>query len=135
MPSFVQLQVRDIAASVAWYEARLGFFNIFTLDTPAGPVMAHLRFAKYADLMLVPERTTTSSQKGVGLSLYFTVNKGQLDPLAELVGEAVVEGPVVRPWNAREVVVKDPDGFTLVFSEGPVDETKSFDEVMRKSRE
>ena len=130
MPSFVQLQVRDIAASVAWYESKLGFLNIFTLETPAGPMMAHLRFAKYADIMLVPERTS-SSKKGEGISVYFTVNKGELDPLAELVGDAFLEGPVVRPWNARELVVQDPDGFTLVFSEGPVDETKTFDEVMK----
>lgn len=130
MPSFAQLHVRDIKASVAWYESKLSFLNIFTLDTPAGPIMSHLRFAKYADIMLVHERTPASAKKGEGISLYFTVNKGELDPLAQQARDVIAEGPVVRPWNARELVVKDPDGFTLVFSEGPVDEAKAFDEVM-----
>jgi uncharacterized glyoxalase superfamily protein PhnB len=133
MPLFVRLEVRDVASSLAWYQQKLGALNLFTLDGPHGHVMAHVRFAKYADLMLVPE-TKHNSSKGQGLSIYVTVIKGELDPLAAQAGDAVVEGPVIRPWNARELVVRDPDGFTLVFAEGPVDETKTFDEVMNNAR-
>jgi hypothetical protein len=42
---------------------------------------------------------------------------------------ALVEGPVRRPWNVRDVVVADPDGYLLVFTE-PVDITKTMDEVL-----
>jgi catechol 2,3-dioxygenase-like lactoylglutathione lyase family enzyme len=133
MPFFVRLEVRDLRASLTWYQEKLGFINLYTLDGPQGPIMGHLRFAKYADVMLVPERSA-SATKGEGLSLYFTVNKGELDPLAANAGDAVIEGPVNRPWNAREFVARDPDGFMLIFGEGPVDDKKSFDEVMDTAR-
>jgi catechol 2,3-dioxygenase-like lactoylglutathione lyase family enzyme len=133
MPLFVRLEVRNLAASLAWYQEKLGALNLYTLDAPQGPMMGHLRFAKYADLMLVPE-TNTNSSKGVGLSIYITVINGELDGIASQVGDSVIEGPVIRPWNVRELVVRDPDGFTLVFAEGPVDEGKTFDEVMNNAR-
>jgi SAM-dependent methyltransferase len=34
--------------------------------------------------------------------------------------DALVEGPVERPWNVRDLVVADPDGYLLVFTE-PLD--------------
>ena len=34
-----------------------------------------------------------------------------------------------RPWNAREVVVTDPDGYVLVFTE-PLDASRTMDEVL-----
>lgn len=135
MPFFARLEVRDLAASLQWYQEKLGFLNLYTLDGPHGPIMGHLRFAKYADMMLVPEQSSAASPKGQGLVFYFTVNKGELDPLAAQAGDAVIEGPVNRPWNARECVVQDPDGFTLVFGEGPVDEKKTFDDVMNTARD
>jgi hypothetical protein len=61
------------------------------------------------------------------------VIKDELDALATQAGDAVVEGPAVRPWNVRELVVRETDGFTLVFAEGPVDEGKTFDEVMENA--
>ena len=45
------------------------------------------------------------------------------------IGVELVEGPVTRPWNTREIVVRDPDDYTLVFFE-PVDITRSFKDVM-----
>ena len=44
-------------------------------------------------------------------------------------GVEIAEGPVNRPLNTREIVVHDPDGYTLVFFE-PVDISKSFEDVM-----
>ena len=44
-------------------------------------------------------------------------------------GVEVAEGPVNRPWNTRDIVVHDPDGYRLVFFE-PVDITRSFEDVM-----
>jgi catechol 2,3-dioxygenase-like lactoylglutathione lyase family enzyme len=133
MPLFVRLEVRDVKASLAWYQQKLGALDLFTLDGPHGPVMSHLRFAKYADLMLVPE-TKPNSSKGQGLSIYITVMKGELDALATQARDEVIEGPIIRPWNVRELVVQDPDGFTLIFAEGPVDEKRTFEEVMSNTR-
>ena len=43
----------------------------------------------------------------------------------------ILEGPLDRPWNVRELVVLDPDGYRLVFN-GPVPgaELRSFDEIV-----
>ena len=38
---------------------------------------------------------------------------------------ALVEGPVQRPWNVRDVVVRKPDGYLVVFTE-PIDITAAF---------
>ena len=38
---------------------------------------------------------------------------------------ALVEGPVERPWNVRDVVVREPDGYLVVFTE-PIDITAAF---------
>ena len=53
------------------------------------------------------------------------------DFAAELVARGVVvaEGPVTRPWNVRDIVVLDPDGYRLVFF-APVDISRSFEDVM-----
>lgn len=133
MPLFLRLEVRDIPTSLAWYQEKLGFISLYTLDGPNGPMMAHLRFAKYADLMLVPE-TKQYAAKGEGLSIYLNVDKGGLDALVSSAGDAIVEGPVVRPWNVREIVLHDPDGFKIIVGEGPVDEKRTFDEVMENAK-
>ena len=44
-------------------------------------------------------------------------------------GVELTDGPVNQPWNTREIVVPDPDGYRLIFFE-PVDLTKTFEEVM-----
>jgi hypothetical protein len=49
-------------------------------------------------------------------------------------GATRIDGPVVRPWNVRDVTVYDPDGYRLRFSE-PMDLDRSFDEVMRQQGE
>jgi catechol 2,3-dioxygenase-like lactoylglutathione lyase family enzyme len=138
MPLFVRLEVRDIKQSLAWYQEKLGFISLYTLDGPNGPMMAHLRFSKYADLMLVPETKQHHARqhlaKGEGLSIYFTVNKGELDALVSSASDSIVEGPVVRPWNVREIVVHDPDGFRIIIGEGPVNETKTFNDVMEQAK-
>ena len=59
-------------------------------------------------------------------------SEGRLDETAADFadrGVEIAEGPVNRPWNTREIVVHDPDGYTLVFFE-PVDITRTFEDVM-----
>ena len=47
-----------------------------------------------------------------------------------VAGEQNHDGPTRNlPWNTRDIVVHDPDGYKLVFFE-PVDLTRSFDDIM-----
>ena len=135
MVMFPTLAVGDVGASVGWYSEVLGFGTVFVLPGADGePVLGHLRWRKYADVLLVPDEGGADSKrvKGAGVSLSFLVGDLSVDALAERLmglGVELEEGPVTRPWNTREIVVADPDGFRLVFFE-PVDVGRSFEEVV-----
>lgn len=134
MPMFPTLAVRDVGASVRWYAEKVGFGTVFVMPGGDGePMLAHLRWRKYADVLLVPDSGSDGERvKGVGVSLSFLVGDVSVDAMAERLVERGVEldeGPVTRPWNTREIVVVDPDGYRLVFFEA-VDVGRSFEEVM-----
>ena len=137
MPMFPTLSVADVAASVDWYTNKLGFTSVFTLPVPGGGIaMAHLRWRKYADLLLVPDYGSPDAEhpKGVGVAFSLLADTTSVDDMAANLdnnGVEIAEGPVDRPWNTRDIVVHDPDGFKLVFFE-PVDITRSFEDVMGK---
>ena len=71
MPSFPTLLVQDIEASSRWYQEALGFQHIFTIPGhDAVPVVVHLRWSKYADVLLRREIPPHAGQtKGVGVNL------------------------------------------------------------------
>src|SRR5437867_2283049 len=81
MPSFPVLIVQDLEASSKWYQDVLGFKHIFTMPGPSGqPALVHLRWMKYADLLIAKPRDgkELSEPKGVGVSLNFNMF-GHLD--------------------------------------------------------
>ena len=132
MPSFVTLAVADVQASASWYQSVLGFRLVFSLPGPGGaPMMSHLRFARYADLLLAASRKPAGTPRGAGVQLNFTLAAGALDQFAAHAGSEWHEcrGPVLQPWNSREFYVTDPDGYRLAFIE-QADAGKSFDEVI-----
>ncbi len=135
MAMFPILSVGDVAASVEWYTERVGLASVFSLPRPDGGVaMAHLRWRKYADLLLTPDAGPSDAgrAKGVGLALSFLTDSEPVDDLAaELAsrGVDIAEGPVTRPWNVRDIVVLDPYGYRLVFF-APVDVSRNFEDVM-----
>ena len=139
MPMFPTLSVADVATSADWYTGKLGFASVYSLPAPGGGVaMAHLRWRKYADLLLVPDSRSpdTERPKGAGIALSFLVDTVSVDEMAanlEASDVELAEGPTTRPWNVREIVVRDPDGFSLVFFE-PVDTSRSFEDVMESSQ-
>lgn len=53
----------------------------------------------------------------------------ELADQAQNAGATIERGPTKTPHNTREVVISDPNGYELIFSE-PVETTKSFEEVM-----
>jgi uncharacterized glyoxalase superfamily protein PhnB len=134
MPMFPTLAVRDVGASVGWYAETVGFATVFVMPGSDGdPVLGHLRWRKYADVLLVPDSGSDGQEaKGAGVSLSFLVADMSVDAMAEQLvarGVELGEGPVTRPWNTREIVVVDPDGYRLVFFEA-VDVGRSFEDVM-----
>ncbi len=135
IPLFPTLSVTDVAASLDWYTNRVGFVSAYSLPMPGGGLaMAHVRWRKYADLLLVPDSgpLDAAQSKGIGVAFSLLVDTTSIDEMAENLansGVEIAEGPVNRPWNTRDIVVHDPDGYKLVFFE-PVDITRSFDDVM-----
>jgi len=139
MPSFATLVVRDLEESSKFYQEALGFKHIFTMPGSGGkPALVHLRWLKYADLLIALPRDSkeVSESKGVGISLNFNLLDrfdGNIDALAEHARDkgANVNGPVDQPWNVREVTILDPDGYRLVFTV-PINIDLSFDKMLEK---
>lgn len=135
MPSFPTLAVRDLAASVRWYEA-LGFKTVFVMPAAGGaPALAHLRWARYADLLLRPDPTDHGT-KGLGMTLSLAVKDG-LDAIADRAkanGASLLREPGDRPWNARDFTLADPDGFVLTFTMGPLKGDMTMDQVVANVR-
>jgi uncharacterized glyoxalase superfamily protein PhnB len=139
MPSFPMLMVADLTASSRWYQETLGFADVFTMRARDGtPVLVHLRWRKYADLLLRPG-APTAEKKGVGLMLNFAANESleALDALAmraRAAGARFMQEPGDRPWNVRDFTVTDPDGFALTFSFGPLMQNMTMDDLTKSIR-
>ncbi len=132
MPLFPQMTVSDVVHSTEWYRA-IGFDVIYSM-----PVMTHLRYRKYADVMLVAEQTnldeggSSETVRGQGVSIYLTVEDESVDDVAERAAEygaEITTEPHETPWNTREIELRDPDGYELVFSER-AESDRTFEEVM-----
>lgn len=140
MPSFPLLVVDDLEASAQWYQDALGFTHIFTMPGPGGtPALVHLRWTKYADLLIATARDgkPISGPKGLGVALNFNLfarpdpSVDSLYERAKRYGVDVGPGVIDQPWNTRELTVLDPNGYRLVFS-APINIEASFDEVLKR---
>jgi uncharacterized glyoxalase superfamily protein PhnB len=132
---FAQFEVTDVDASTDWYRTVAGFRAVAPL-----PGIAHLRYRKYADVMLVPaddsadrDRADGASELGGrGASLYVNVEEETVNDVfdrARANDATVVTAPTETQWNTRELTLADPDGYRLVFTE-PVDTDADFDTVV-----
>ena len=66
MPMFPTLAVRDVGASVGWYAEQVGFGTVFVMPGADGePALGHLRWRKYADVLLVPDAAGVGFIRGV----------------------------------------------------------------------
>lgn len=136
MPLFPRLTVSDVEASTEWYRS-LGFEVVYEM-----PVMAHVRYRRYADVMLIAEEARpgrrdrgAGGSRGEGLTIYVTVDGESVDEVGERAagaGATVVAEPHDTGWNTREVVVADPDGYEFAFSQ-QADPDATFAEVMGES--
>lgn len=140
MPSFPMLVVSDLEASSNFYQNAVGFKHIFTMPGPGGQTaLVHLRWAKYADLLITRPRDgkELTEPRGVGVSLNFTMFDhfgGDIDGFAKHAREngADVHGPITQPWNVREVTVIDPDGYKLVFTI-PINVNLDFNKMLEQA--
>jgi uncharacterized glyoxalase superfamily protein PhnB len=141
MPSFPMLIVHNLEVSSKWYQDVLGFKHIFTMPGPDGqPALVHLRWMKYADLLISKSRDgkALAEPKGAGASLNFSMFErfdGSVDALAEQakkLGANISSGPLNQPWNVRELSILDPDGYQLVFT-APLNTNLEFDEVVKRA--
>ncbi len=136
---FPLLIVRDLDASSIWYQDILGFKHIFSMLGPGGVVgLVHLRWAKYADLMIARPRDEEEplEPRGAGVSLNFQLFDrfdSEINTFANKVsGKGVnITGPVDQPWNVRELIVFDPDGYRLTFTQ-PINPNLGFDKLIER---
>ena len=141
MPSFPLINVTDVERSSRWYQDTLGFADVFTMRSREGvPLLAHLRWCTYADILLTPTRGAIDTPRGLGIALNFaTVNADDVAERARAAGATILDGPVNRPWNARDVTIADPDGYRLMFTAPQPhvlgEQRPSFDEVMNRLRD
>ncbi len=109
---FVKLLVLDRDASAKFYE-QLGFVRV-----GADATFIHLRWEDRGDVLLVsaPSGVRVDGKRGWGVLLSFT-SATELTAIAERAAAltAPTHGPEVKPWNTRELVVTDPDGYRLNF--------------------
>ena len=135
MPAFPMIAATDLALSSRWYQEALGFADVFTMRGPDGrPLLAHLRWSRWADVLITQARTPVESPRGRGITLNFmTLAVDELADRARAAGANVLEGPMDRPWNARDVTIADPDDYRLNFT-GPSSsaERTSFDDVIKR---
>ena len=138
MPGFPVIVANDLAASARWYQDVLGFADVFTMrDAEGRPLLAHLRWSKWADVLITQARTPLDGPRGQGITINFmTLGVDELAERARAAGASVLEGPVDRPWNARDVTIADPDGYRLNFT-GPSNTAArgSLDDVINRVRE
>lgn len=138
MPSFVTLSVADVDSVSQWYQS-LGFADVFTLwDSQNKTMLAHLRWCRYADILISRARVPIEEPRGRGIAINFmTLSPDDVAERARSIGAEIVEGPINRPWNARDVVIADPEGHRLTFT-GPAPRegivAASFDEVVERIR-
>lgn len=141
MPFFVSLIVSDPEASSKFYQEVLGFKHIFTMPGSGDkPMLVHLRWSKYADLLLASPRDgkMVPAPRGAGVSLSFQMLErfeGSVDALADQAkagGANIASGPLDQPWNVRELTILDPDGYKLMFT-APLNANLGFEEVVKRA--
>ncbi len=142
MMLFPTFEARDIEASVNWYTRVLGFSLVYSMQDDRNRThLAHLRRLKHQNILLVP-RTDDRTEPCPGATITLAFSDEPVDAIpafnafAERIARAgaVIEGPVDRPWNTRDVVVRDPNGYRLVFSTPDFARMHDFETTMRGVR-
>jgi predicted enzyme related to lactoylglutathione lyase len=115
-----QFSVPDIIKTAEYYKNVLGF-SIERCFPPDDPVVA-IVLREGASIILDKSAMGIAMPNhvihGVGYDAYIAVN--EIDRLYEeykTTGARIVEGPVDRDYEVREMVVEDINGFNLAFGQ------------------
>ncbi len=115
------MTVNDIQASIAWYRDVMGFSVAREMEHD-GQVMGAVVAAGAVQFLLGQDDFAKGKDrpKGVASRLY-CIYEGDIDEFADAIksrGGTLEQEPTDQPWGARDFAVKDPDGFTISFSNG-----------------
>jgi catechol 2,3-dioxygenase-like lactoylglutathione lyase family enzyme len=143
MMLFPTFEVRDIEASVDRYTRVPGFSPVYRMqDREKRTHLAHIRRLKHQDILFVPRSQTAPNRAPASPStLAFSAEAVDRIPALSAFAErivqegAVIEGPVDRPWNTRDVGVRDPDGYRLAFTTPDFGRMRDFEVTMRDVQE
>lgn len=138
MPLFIKLIVNNVKNSCLWYEEVLGFQKIFTMKNLDDELsLAHIRLSKHQDLLLskqVPEFLPSFNKRGQGVIIYINLFDQSIESLVKKLtskGTVIISELENKPWNTREFIIQDPDGYQIAFSQ-VIDPDKNFSEVLKE---
>ena len=111
-PDFISLQVRDLAASQAFYEQYLGLVR-----SPAGPPHAVVFATEpiaFAIRDIAPDTDLSSvAQPGIGAAIWLCATEVQAIHDALVAdGHPIVAAPIDGPFG-RTFTFADPDGYRI----------------------
>jgi len=113
------LTVRDVSASIEWYESAFGFKRRFVMTGADGkPIHAEMQHKK-AVIMLGPwdGKSPAPGKEGVPVTLYcYCEDVDALAASARAAGARVVEEPADQFWGDRIAFIVDPDGHQWTFA-------------------
>jgi len=118
MPIFCTLTVKNVNEAIDWYKA-LGFRSIFALSDPVTKELnfAHLRRHKYQDILLVKGQSNKENNShGISITFQAWTDIDSLTDTARSNGARIIVEPHNTPWNTRDVVFEDKDGYNITFT-------------------
>jgi len=114
--AFASLQVRDLAASKAFYSEKLGF-ELSDMENPDA-VIFKFNKGEASFAIRKPLENLEGKEAGVGVSVWFAIDEKADDLHARLERKGVpVLGPIMNTPFGKAFHVKDPDGYKLTFLE------------------
>lgn len=108
------LTVRDVAASINFYESALGFKCRGKMAGPDGTLMHAELMHNDSPIMMGPEspgRSAPTGPQSINLFAYFE-NVDEVCARAAANGAKVLQPPKDEFWGDRVAIVMDPDGHT-----------------------
>ena len=115
-PFTVNLAVRDVARSVAFYSGVFGAKVHYTDADFAALELAGTQFMLHADHTYdqhpLASRLAASAPRGTGTELRVSgVNPDELEARARANGATIVQAAADRAHGGRDVILTDPDGY------------------------
>lgn len=113
-PDFVSLQVRDLAASAAFYEKYLGFTR---QDGPPHAVVFNTTPTAFAVREPLPDTDLDAGPLGTGIGLWLHApNAPEIHDTLLNDGVAIISSPIDGPFG-RTFTFADPDGYQMTLHE------------------